>query len=767
MRGDFSKISFNEFKHYVGVLLQQGKVQLDADWNEQTLIINDVIKKISQDAFGDFHCIGESFRIGKGIILDNMQDSSDWQIESNDEKDIGLISFSDIHRPREHNNSTHEKGSLLISHAQSISKEFDSLNLSRLHKILLKIKLESSKLIDVIDQTDLFVKLVLQTKNGDSDRFYTCSGNISESIDAGGFQTVEFTLDGEHCKMNSQNDQNDLDLSQIHKITINWSMKNPICLGHLEAEPFIPIVTTDPMLRTYDCINVNESQHQTNLDIETTFQGLPSIIKPEKLNEIIWQFPTFCNFKSIDAIRFSSDSLFKPTIFLITELGDLIEIEGTELTPTQTESFQLHHYYFDVRESRNLPESEEISFERIKSIGIRNLPLEEFRISNIMGEINLENDFFITGCGTYDKKPGRMYIEGTLCQKEFNETYHGQSDYPDAKPMLLTYSEISNPPKKISYFVYADVWQRGITHIEDPELREKALGGPDTATRIKTICQVKLREIPNDESLDVRRKITKEEIKKLTHKNDTGRMSTVVSNNHVNENQKLDYVGLDNRLYLVKIHDSGDKNENPASFKWSVDNASTCFSVKSIGPYNVSLKSMGRSLDNVFKIGDIIEIIDDRQELSEFPRGELRRITNIDLDKQLISWDSEDKTDPAGIDYLHDEVVMSYFESFHPKIIKWDGIKKVNINGDVDSILLSDDGPKKTVPDNEGVKIRFTNGNFVSGDYWNFYTRAITGEIEKLSFSRPDGPKHTLFGLAILEKEEGQPIKIIDDLRKK
>ena len=122
---------------------------------------------------------------------------------------------------------------------------------------------------------------------------------------------------------------------------------------------------------------------------------------------------------------------------------------------------------------------------------------------------------------------------------------------------------------------------------------------------------------------------------------------------------------------------------------------------------------------------------------------------------------------PAGIDYLHDEVVMSYFESFHPKIIKWDGIKKVNINDDVDSILLSDDGPKKTVPDNEGVKIRFTNGNFVSGDYWNFSTRAITGEIEKLSFSRPDGPKHALFGLAILEKEEGQPIEIIDDLRKK
>ena len=35
MPGDYSRKTFNRSKHYSGVLMQQGRVQLDADWNEQ------------------------------------------------------------------------------------------------------------------------------------------------------------------------------------------------------------------------------------------------------------------------------------------------------------------------------------------------------------------------------------------------------------------------------------------------------------------------------------------------------------------------------------------------------------------------------------------------------------------------------------------------------------------------------------------------------------------------------------------------------------
>ena len=39
MKGDFSRDTFDENKNYSSVLMQQGRVMLDADWNEQTASI--------------------------------------------------------------------------------------------------------------------------------------------------------------------------------------------------------------------------------------------------------------------------------------------------------------------------------------------------------------------------------------------------------------------------------------------------------------------------------------------------------------------------------------------------------------------------------------------------------------------------------------------------------------------------------------------------------------------------------------------------------
>ena len=38
MSGDYSRKTFKPKRNYSGVLMQQGRVQLDADWNEQLAI---------------------------------------------------------------------------------------------------------------------------------------------------------------------------------------------------------------------------------------------------------------------------------------------------------------------------------------------------------------------------------------------------------------------------------------------------------------------------------------------------------------------------------------------------------------------------------------------------------------------------------------------------------------------------------------------------------------------------------------------------------
>ena len=52
MKGDFSRKTFDEKKHYSRVLMQQGRVQLDSDWNEQVDINLHYLRRLAQDLIG-------------------------------------------------------------------------------------------------------------------------------------------------------------------------------------------------------------------------------------------------------------------------------------------------------------------------------------------------------------------------------------------------------------------------------------------------------------------------------------------------------------------------------------------------------------------------------------------------------------------------------------------------------------------------------------------------------------------------------------------
>ncbi len=52
MKGDFSRFTFDPTKHYRSVYMQQGRVQLDADWNEQIDILNHYLESHLRDILG-------------------------------------------------------------------------------------------------------------------------------------------------------------------------------------------------------------------------------------------------------------------------------------------------------------------------------------------------------------------------------------------------------------------------------------------------------------------------------------------------------------------------------------------------------------------------------------------------------------------------------------------------------------------------------------------------------------------------------------------
>src|SRR5439155_24365344 len=85
------------------------------------------------------------------------------------------------------------------------------------------------------------------------------------------------------------------------------------------------------------------------------------------------------------------------------------------------------------------------------------------------------------GEGDFLLSAGHYYVDGILCENESSVAYLAQPDRFDVAAFA----------RNKSYLLYLDVWQRHITAVEDAEIREQALGGPDTATRVKTVWQVR------------------------------------------------------------------------------------------------------------------------------------------------------------------------------------------------------------------------------------------------------------------------------------
>lgn len=54
MKGDFTRNTFDRFRHFSRVLMQQGRVQIDADWNEQAAILLHYLQALAADLIGPY-----------------------------------------------------------------------------------------------------------------------------------------------------------------------------------------------------------------------------------------------------------------------------------------------------------------------------------------------------------------------------------------------------------------------------------------------------------------------------------------------------------------------------------------------------------------------------------------------------------------------------------------------------------------------------------------------------------------------------------------
>lgn len=131
--------------------------------------------------------------------------------------------------------------------------------------------------------------------------------------------------------------------------------------------------------------------------------------------------------------------------------------------------------------------AEDLRRTRIDTIGPVGTPDDGFSITNPVIDAT-------TNRPTFTIKAGSFYLGGQRLTLEADELYHLQKDW------LQNGADTTDPILAIPTgarfdFAWLETWQQPVSAIEDSELLEVALGGPDTSTRIRNLRRVHV--LPN------------------------------------------------------------------------------------------------------------------------------------------------------------------------------------------------------------------------------------------------------------------------------
>jgi Family of unknown function (DUF6519)/Right handed beta helix region len=349
---------------------------------------------------------------------------------------------------------------------------------------------------------------------------------------------------------------------------------------------------------------------------------------------------------------------------------------------------------------------------------------------------------------------GRMYVDGLLAENHGGEpdafdpvlaeevgtadvSYDAQPYWPEPDPL----------PKGGPHLVYLDVWQREVTHLQDPDLVEKAVG-VDTTARLQTAWQVRL--LPNigsatctspDEDIHDWLDVISPSGGRLT----TGTVEVDDEDDPCELPPSGGYRGLENQTYHVEIHTGGEPGT--ATWKWSRENASVVQAVvEMVSPTVLRLASVGK--DDVLRIsdGNWVEILDDHAELDQRP-GAIRKVT-VDDAARTISF-----TDPLPAELQPADADDA--AARHLRVRRWDqsGIVRSGSGDQIVDLDAAGSSGLITVPANastqvileHGVVVSFSvvaGGRFRPGDHWIFAARTADTSIEILDTAPPRGVHH-------------------------
>jgi hypothetical protein len=332
---------------------------------------------------------------------------------------------------------------------------------------------------------------------------------------------------------------------------------------------------------------------------------------------------------------------------------------------------------------------------------------------------------------------GRLYVEGLLCENAAQVNMTAQPDFPpSASPILpagatliplppagsvkqvniVVYDaagQAVDPPDGI-YLAYLEAWQRHLTALDDPLIREVALGGPDSSTREQTLWQVRLlRADALGASLSCLSTVAAWDALVAAPDGVMGAraLPTAPPTGPCELPPDAGYRGLENQLYRVEIHDDG--SIGPLRYKWSRNNG--FLETRVLNWLNnpvadeFEVASIGRDAYLAIGAGCWLEFFDDTHELLG-QSGTLVKVLKTAANVVTL-----DLTSATG------SLDQALFTA-NPRVRVWDNWAQMT------PVAPGTGGGWAALE--SGIEVKFAPGRYRVGDYWTIPARTASAGIE-------------------------------------
>jgi hypothetical protein len=194
---------------------------------------------------------------------------------------------------------------------------------------------------------------------------------------------------------------------------------------------------------------------------------------------------------------------------------------------------------------------------------------------------------------------GRYYVAGTLCESDAAVPLEGQPDLPG----------VALPTAAGRYVAYLDVWREHVTALERPALREVALGGPDTATRTRTVWQVRLAPVGATATCaDVAPPWAPPDSESTARLRARAQAPGAAASPCVIP-ATAGYRRLENQLYRVEVHDGTGAAGGP-TYVWSRDNGTVAARLVRLDGDELTIAAPGRDDRTSFAKDQWVEVVD-------------------------------------------------------------------------------------------------------------------------------------------------------------